>query len=95
MKKGDIVFNEYHGIRRYGIVEKKERADDGWAYCKVEWINDDLYQRSMEDRKSLTGGKNWSLDVYRVDMLKTIDLEKEMETFKAIEYILQTRGKNE
>ena len=36
MKKGDVVFNEYHGIRRYGIIERKEMQEDGWAYCEVD-----------------------------------------------------------
>jgi len=93
MKEGDVVYNEYHGIRRYGIVEKKTMEADGWSYCEVEWVNDERYITAMNDRKKLTSGKDWSLTKYRVDLLKTIDLEKEMKTLKTIEYILQTRGK--
>jgi len=93
MKKGDVVFNEYHGIRRYGIIERKEMQEDGWAYCEVDWINDEQYARAMSARKSLTGGKDWTLKKYRVDQIQRIDMQKEMETFNAIKYILQTRGK--
>jgi len=93
MKKGDVVFNEYHGIRRYGIVERKEMREDGWAYCEIDWINDEQYEEAMSSRKALTGGKEWSLKKYRVDKLKRIDMKKEMDTFNAIKYILQTRGK--
>ena len=93
MKKGDVVFNEYHGIRRYGIIERKEMHEDGWAYCEVDWINDEQYARAMSTRKSLTGGKDWTLKKYRVDQLKRIDMKKELETFNAIKYVLQTRGK--
>ena len=93
MKKGDVVFNEYHGIRRYGIVERKEMHEDGWAYCEVDWINDEQYDRAMSTRKSLTAGKDWTLKKYRVDQIQRIDMQKEMETFNAIKYILQTRGK--
>ena len=93
MKKGDVVFNEYHGIRRYGIVERKEMHEDGWAYCEVDWINDEQYARAMSTRKSLTGGKDWALKKYRVDQLKRIDMKKEIDTFNAIKYVLQTRGK--
>jgi len=92
MKKGDVVFNEYHGIRRYGIVEEKEMGTDGWAYCKVEWINDEVYERAINHRKELTG-RDYSLSRYRVDLLKVISIKKEVATFKAIKYILQTRGK--
>ena len=92
--EGDVVYNEYHGIRRYGIVDKKEIADDGWAYCNVEWLNDEQYVNAMEYRKELTT-RDYSLKTYRVDLLKRIDLQKELQTLKAIEYVLNTRGKND
>jgi hypothetical protein len=92
--EGDVVYNEYHGIRRYGIVDKKEIADDGWAYCEVEWFSDEQYVDAMEYRKKLTK-RDYSLKTYRVDFLKRIDLQKELQTLKAIECGLNTRGKDD
>ncbi len=95
MKKGDVVYNEYHGIRRYGIVEKKTIKDDGWGYCTVNWFNDEIYKNRMSERQKLTSGKDWSLKDYRVDMLSRIDLHKELSTLEDIRHELNTRGYSE
>ena len=97
---GTVVFNEYHRIRRYGIVEEKRIAEGGWGYCKVKWFNDEVYQTAMSDRQKLTN-KNWSLDEYRVDQLQIIDIHKELNTLEEIRHELnmahikpKKRGKN-
>ena len=95
IKEGDVVFNEYHRIRRYGIIEKKQIHEDGWAYCDVLWFNDERYCSAMEDRKQLTGGKDWSLTKYRVDLLRRIDLHKELSTLEDIRHALNMRGQCE
>jgi len=91
MKIGDVVFNDYHGIRRYGVVETKKVNSDGWAYCQVEWINDRQYEQAMSDRSELTGGRDWTLKEYRVDQLKVIDLHKELRTLEDIRHLLNRR----
>jgi len=91
MKEGDVVYNEYHNIRRYGIIEKKTIKDDGWGYCAVKWFNDEIYEDRMADRQKLTN-KNWALEEYRVDMLLPIDLHKELSTLEDIRHELNTRG---
>jgi len=91
MKSGDVVYNEYHGIRRYGIVEEKRLDDWGWGYCEVTWFNDDQYINAMEDRQRLTH-KDWSLKEYRVDQLKRIDLHQELSTLEDIRHELNMRG---
>jgi hypothetical protein len=85
MKKGDVVYNEYHDIRRYGIVEEKVTDSDGWSYCNVLWFNDSKYEAAMADRKKLTN-KDWSLQRYRVDQLKKIDLNIELNTLEEIRH---------
>jgi hypothetical protein len=95
LKEGTVVYNEYHGIRRYGIIERKTIDSDGWAYCNVNWFNDEQYLASMENRKRLTAGKDWSLTRYRVDKLKRIDLHKELSTLEDIRHELNTRGRSE
>ena len=97
---GSVVFNEYHRIRRYGIVQEKRIADDKWGYCKVKWFNDETYQTAMSDRQKLTN-KDWSLDEYRIDQLQSIDLHTEISTLEDIRHELnmapkkaKKRGKN-
>ena len=92
MNKGDVVFNEYHRIRRYGIVEEKRIDSDGWGHCKVTWFNDDKYMSAMKERESLTH-KDWSLKEYRVDQLYRIDLHEEISTLEDIRHELNMRGK--
>ena len=87
MKKGDVVYNEYHGIRRYGVVNDKALQSDGWVYCNVLWFNDGKYETAMSDRKKLTN-KDWSLQEYRVDKLKKIDLGTELNTLEEIRHYL-------
>ena len=87
MKTGDVVYNFYHGIRRYGVVKAVERSTDGWCYCTVRWFNDEVYQRAIEDRKKLVD-KKWELDLYRVDILQKIDLHKELSTLEDMRHYL-------
>ena len=94
VEEGGVVFNDYHGIRRYGIIEKKTLESDGWAYCDVKWFNDEKYEEAMAERKRLTN-KDWSLKKYRVDQLKRIDLHKELSTLEDIRHELNTRGYSE
>ena len=35
----DVVFQDYQGIRRYGVVKKKYMIER-WAHVEVDWVND-------------------------------------------------------
>ena len=71
MKIGDLVWNHYHGILRFGTITGKEIKEDKWAYCTVKWYDDDTYEKSMAWRKKLTG-IDYSLKEYRLNHLKVI-----------------------
>ena len=66
---------------------KKVVENDGWAYCDVLWFNDDKYETAMADRKKLTN-KDWSLQRYRSDQLKLINIETELNTLEGIRHHL-------
>jgi len=87
MKTGDVVYNFYHGIRRYGVIKTVEKADDGWCYCTVRWFNDEAYQRATKERKKLVD-KKWDLDLYRVDLLQKIRLHEELSRLEEIRHHL-------
>ena len=74
MNVGDIVYNEYHRIDRFGVVTQTRIADDGWKYVLVNWINDDKYRNAMSYREKLTG-TDYSLEEYRCSELRTIDVD--------------------
>jgi hypothetical protein len=76
MKIKDVVYNNFHGIRRYGIVIDKYKKGS-WSYVKVQWVDDDLYEHAMNWRKKLGQGDH-RLHEYRVDQIATFDAEKEI-----------------
>ena len=93
MKTGQVVFNEWHGIRRYGVVTKTYvKGNQGipvpWTYAEVKWFNDEAYERTVEFTDNLRNregeNKTIRLDEYRADQLKQIDLDSEIQTLTDI-----------
>ena len=89
MKKGDVVYNEWHGIRRYGVIEKTFVKDEGmfvpWTYANVKWFNDEAYLSAIAQTNRLRNdGSDITLHEYRVDKLKKINLDLEIKTLKDI-----------
>jgi Lon protease-like protein len=84
MKVKDVVFQEYQGIRRYGVI--RERYEEkGWAHFKVDWVEDGAYNRAMNTLAELRG-RNFYRHAYRCDELCKIDAEQELKTlFKCLE----------
>lgn len=76
MEKGNIVFNNYEGIRRYGVVTDRFMKEK-WVYVRVNWIDDDEYERAMSWREEIGEG-NHRLEEYRIDEVTTIDAEREL-----------------
>ena len=49
MSVDDVVFQDYQGIRRFGVIRKKFFLDD-WAHYEVEWVDDQRYNHAMEKK---------------------------------------------
>ena len=58
MKINDVVYQNYHGIRR--------------------WIDDDNYERAMNDLSRLRGGDH-TKNSYRVDEVTVVSAQKEVK----------------
>ena len=71
MKVGDLVFNSYHGILRFGTIQRERIDQNGWAYFKVKWHCDNTYERAMSTRERLCG-KDYRLHEYRKDQIKPV-----------------------
>jgi len=89
MKVGQVIFNEWHSIRRYGIVLSLREKDEGlsvpWTYAKVRWFNDTAYESVIKNTNKLRNdGTDCGLYEYRVDKLVQINLEKEVSTLLEI-----------
>jgi hypothetical protein len=80
MKISDIVFQNYQGIRRYGVVTQM-LARGKWSYARVEWFNDEKYETAMDFLSQMRGGSHY-YNEYRVDSLKVIDVKHEVDTMK-------------
>jgi len=76
MKVKDIVFNDHHGIRRYGIVVGKYMKGS-WAYVRVRWVMDNIYESAMAWSEEMGQGDR-RLYEYRADQVKKIDAIREL-----------------
>jgi len=90
MKVNDVVFQSYQGIRRFGVVRKLELEGDGWTYAGIKWIDDDIYNRAMDNLSNLRGG-NHVRNSYRIDEVTVINVDKEIETLSKCR--LESEGK--
>ena len=71
MNIGDLVYNNYHGVLRFGTVQSKRIDQSGWAYYKVNWHADETYEEAMDLRQKLTH-ENHRLEEYRKDQITSI-----------------------
>jgi hypothetical protein len=80
----DVVFQDYQGIRRYGVIRERFEMN-GWAHFMVDWVEDGPYNRAMDVLAQLRG-KDFYRHTYRVDELRKVDAERELETlFKCLQ----------
>lgn len=68
---GTFVMNYHHGLLRLGVVREKRTGDHGWAYCKVDWLEDDIYTAKVAWDKKM-GARKLPSDETRVDWLKPV-----------------------
>ena len=78
MNVKDVVFQNYQGIRRHGVIRKKSILD-GWAHYEVDWVDDGKYEQAMKCIEDLRGVDH-TRHVYRIDELQLVDVEKEFTT---------------
>ena len=81
MNIGQLVWNSYHGILRFGTIKSKRVDQDGWAYYKVNWHEDNTYEDAMTLRKNLCG-EDHVLQEYRKDKITTISSDFLLEVVK-------------
>jgi len=96
MKIEQVVFNVWHGIRRYGVVMSLYEKDEGipvpWTYAKVRWFNDAAYKNSVEyTNKMRNDSSDIRLQEYRVDQLVQINLEEELKTLSSINSFIKDK----
>ena len=50
---GSFVMNYHHGLLRMGVVSRIRTDKQGWAHCKVDWLEDEIYESSKEWQMSM------------------------------------------
>ena len=68
---GSFVMNYHHGLLRMGVVSRIRTDKQGWTHCKVDWLEDEIYESSKEWQMSIDPTKVYS-DETRVDYLKPV-----------------------
>jgi len=71
MNIGQLVWNNYHGVLRFGTISSKRVDETGWAFYKVNWHCDNIYEEAMDFRKKLTHTDH-RLEEYRKDQITPI-----------------------
>jgi hypothetical protein len=69
--EGTLVMNFHHGLMRFGVVEEKTFDTDGWAQCKVRWLEDHIHQSNTDWNKKMRGSFT-EPDPIRIDWLKPV-----------------------
>jgi len=82
MKIGQAVFQDYHDIRRYGVVETTF-IQGKWTYANVTWFDDQPYEQAMARIEAIQG-EDKTQHLYRVDELRCVDPDKERATLRKI-----------
>jgi len=71
---GTFVMNMHHKLLRLGVVREKRHGEHGWAYCKVDWLEDDIHTAKVSwDRRM--GLSSCLEEETRVDYLKPVSTE--------------------
>jgi hypothetical protein len=68
---GAFVMNCHHGLLRMGVVASKRVDQQGWTQCKVNWLEDDIYEAHKAWGLEIDSDKVYS-DETRVDYLKPV-----------------------
>ena len=84
MKIGDVVFQNYSGLHRYGkVIKVKENfKGDGWSWFKVDWIDDERYINAQQWKAEMRGEEknHYIPQIYRADDIQSINLEQTIDT---------------
>lgn len=95
MKVGDIVYNDWHGVRRYGTVQKiyvkQERGITiPWTHAEVDWFEDEAYRDAVDYTNALRERSPSDfplvgLQEYNCRHLKVLDLTAEIAKLQRLQ----------
>jgi len=95
MKIGDIVYNDWHNVRRYGTVQrvytKQERGlTVPWTHAEVDWFEDDVYRHAIDHANALREQSDGDFPMvgyqeYNCRHLKVLDLDAEITKLQRLQ----------
>ena len=65
---GTFVMNLHHKLLRLGVVRTKRTDEHGWAWCEVDFLEDDIYVNNKTIHSDLSGKDQFQAE-HRVDHL--------------------------
>ena len=69
---GTFVMNYHHGLLRMGVVSSFRTDKQGWTQCKVNWLEDDIYEYNKDWYEKIDPTKVYSNET-RIDYLKPVN----------------------
>ena len=65
---GTFVMSLHHKLLRLGVVRTKRTDEHGWAWCEVDFLEDDIYVKNKTIHSELSGKDQFQKE-HRVDHL--------------------------
>ena len=88
MVVGDVVFQNFGSIHRYGKVKEVllDMKGDGWKWVKIDWIDDEKFEQAMRWKSKLRNvdQDEFIPEYYRCDDIQRINIGKVLSTLEKI-----------
>ena len=68
---GTFVMNYHHNLLRLGVVRSKRSDEHGWAWFKVDFLEDDIYIKNKTFHSEVSGKDQFQKE-HRVDQLMPV-----------------------
>ncbi len=83
---GTFVMNNHHGLLRMGVVQEKRLDKNGWTYFKINFLEDEIYQRNKTFHSEISGKDEFQYE-HRIDQIKKVNPQWLQNVINAYEEI--------
>jgi|6_EtaG_2_1085325.scaffolds.fasta_scaffold03688_7 hypothetical protein len=83
IKNGDLVWNGYSGLLRVGTVKSQRIDKSGWAYYRIDWHNDEKYQKAQDSCYAFNENGNYGLEEFKAGQINKVSPEALLEFVKS------------
>ena len=74
LRVGTFIMRHHEGLLRFGYITKAENREDGWAYFRVTFVEDAIYERKVASDLGLPEGSRLpDNNFYRADQIRPVN----------------------